>query len=181
MILHPPRLETDRLLLRPFSIDDAETVRGLAGAKEVYATTTNVPHPYEEGMGEMWIASHPAQFYNGKGVTLAVTLDAGATVVGAIGLTATPEHRRAELGYWIGVPYWGRGYATEAAIVTIRYGFEILGYHKVMARHWEKNPASGRVMAKAGMTKEGEIVDEVLKDGAFHTMVYYGILNPSER
>ena len=59
----------------------------------------------------------------------------------------------------------------------IRYGFESLELHKVSAQHLRDNVASGRVMAKAGMRKEGELVDEVLKDGTFHTLVVYGIVN----
>lgn len=174
MTRRPPTLRTQRLILRPFSLDDAARVQQLAGAREVYATTLTVPHPYEDGMSEGWIASHASQFYSGKGVTLAVTLAEDGLLIGAVALGAVPQHQRAELGYWIGVPYWNNGYCTEAAIAVIQYGFEQLGLHKITSRYLAGNPASERVMMKAGMKKEGELADEVLKDGVFHTIGVYG-------
>jgi [ribosomal protein S5]-alanine N-acetyltransferase len=174
---HPPTLETDRLILRPFSISDSERVKELAGDKRIYETTLNVPHPYEDGMAEKWISSHLPQFYNGNGVNLAVTLKGIGELIGAIGLGAAKPHKRAELGYWIGVPFWNKGYCTEAAKEIIEYGFKSLGYHKITSRHLESNPASGKVMEKAGMLKEGRLIDEVVKDGNFHTLIVFGIIN----
>jgi len=176
---HPPSLETDRLLLRPFVMSDASRVQSLAGDVKVYESTLNIPHPYQDGVAEKWIASHLSQFYNSEGVTLAITLKSDGSLIGAIGLVAVTAHQSAELGYWIGVPYWNNGYCTEAAIVTIRYGYSILKYHKIIAKHLECNAASGRVMEKAGMRKEGVLVDEVNKDGTFHTLIVYGIINSS--
>jgi len=174
---HPPTLETDRLVLRPFSIADSERVKELAEDKKIYDTTLNVPHPYDDGMAERWISSHLPQFYNGNGVNLAVTLKETGNLIGAIGLGAAKQHKRAELGYWIGVPFWNSGYCTEASRELIKYGFEVLGYHKITSRHMESNPASGGVMEKAGMLKEGRLIDEVVKDDHYHTLIVYGIIN----
>ncbi len=162
-----PTLGTRRLVLRPFAPTDAPRVQFLAGAREIYATTLNLPHPYGAGLAEQWIGSHAAAFDGGKGVTLAITLADNGEFVGAIGLRAQSEHQRAELGYWIGVPYWNRGYCTEAAVAVIRYGFDELGLHKITSRHLKGNHASERVMVKAGMRKEGELVDEVYKRWCF--------------
>lgn len=181
MIKRPPVLRTERLILRPFTLDDADAVRRLAGAREIYEMTQNVPHPYEEGMAERWIATHTSQFLDGRGVTLAITRSSGGEVIGAIGLGAAPAHRSAELGYWLGVAYWNNGYTTEAAAELVRYGFQELGYHRIHSRHFVQNPASGRVMQKIGMSREGEFVDEALKDGRFMTLVHYGLINPAER
>ena len=180
MKIHPPTLETDRLILRPFSIADSEKVRQLAGDKKIYETTLNVPFPYEDGMAEKWISSHLPNFYNGSGVNLAVTLKGTGDLIGAIGLGAAKPHRRAELGYWIGVPFWNKGYCTEASREFIKYGFEVLGYHKITSRHMESNPASGKVMEKAGMLKEGCLFDEVVKDDHYHTLIVYGIINSEQ-
>lgn len=177
---HPPNLETERLVLRPFQISDAPGVKELAGAHEIYRPTLAIPHPYEDGMAETWIASHALRFQGGEGVDLAVTLKADGLLIGAIGLSANPKHQRAELGYWIGVPYWGNGYCTEAAIAVIRFGFEVLNLHKITSMHMEWNQASGRVMQKAGMRKEGTLIDHVTKDGRYHTMVVYSIINPEQ-
>jgi len=178
---HPPILETERLVLRPFQISDAARVKALAGAPKIYRTTLNIPHPYEDGMAEKWIASHASQFYQGDRVSLAITLKADGVLIGAIGLHATLRHQRAELGYWIGVPYWGSGYCTEAAIAIIRYGFDVMNYHKITSTHMECNPASGRVMEKAGMRQEGILIDQVIKDGRYRTMIVYGIIDSEQR
>ena len=177
---HPPTIETERLILRPFQMSDAARVKELAGSYEIYRPTLNIPHPYEDGVAERWISTHPAQFYSGEGVNLAVTLKADNILIGAIGLGASPKHNRAELGYWIGVPYWGNGYCTEAAMAVIRYGFEVLNLHKITCSHMERNTASGRVMQKAGMRREGVLTDHVVKDGEYRTMVLHGILNGEE-
>lgn len=176
MSLHPPVIETERLVLRPFAIADSARVRELAGDRRIYETTLNIPHPYEEEMAEKWISSHLSSFYNRNGVDLAITLRGSGELIGAVGLVATGRHKRAELGYWIGVGYWGNGYCTEAAKALIEYGFGVLNYQKIAARHMETNPASGRVMEKSGLKREGVLVDEVFKDDRFHTIVTYGII-----
>jgi [ribosomal protein S5]-alanine N-acetyltransferase len=178
---HPPILETERLILRPFQIGDAPRVKELAGAYEIYRPTLDIPHPYEDGMAEEWIATHASRFQAGEGVDLAVTLKGDGPLIGAIGLSTNPRHNRAEIGYWVGVPYWGSGYCTEAAIAVIRYGFEVLSLHKITSMHMDWNEASGRVMEKAGLGKEGVVVDHVMKDGRYYTMVVYGIVNPEQR
>jgi RimJ/RimL family protein N-acetyltransferase len=177
MTLHPPELVTSRLLLRLLEISDSRRIMELAGDRRVYETTLRVPHPYLEGMAERWIASSVLAFYSGKGVDLAITLKDSGEIIGVVGLDADQGHKRAELGYWIGVPYWNLGYCTESARAVIGYGFNVLGYHKITSRHMSVNPASGRVMEKAGMKYEGELIDEVYKDGRFHTLKVYGIIN----
>ncbi len=170
-----PTLRTSRLLLRPFAPLDAARVRLLAGAPEVASTTLKIPHPYEEGMAEAWIAGHGAAWTAREHLTLAITAGSEG-LVGGVGLHLALEHRRGELGYWIGVPYWNRGYATEACVAVLAYGFDELGLHRVLARHVERNPASGRVMRKLGMTHEGRMREHVLKWDRFETLEVYGIL-----
>ena len=131
---------------------------------------------YGDGVAEQWIASHPVQFYGGKGATFAITLAEGGELIGAIGLAVQRQHQRAELGYWVGVPYWNKGYCTEAAGAVIRYGFDELDLHKITSRHIVGNRASERVMVKAGMRKEGELVDDICKDGVFCTINVYGLV-----
>ena len=63
-----PTLETERLILRPFRLDDAKRVQLLAGRREIASTTLNVPHPYEDGMAEQWISTHESVFQAGRGV-----------------------------------------------------------------------------------------------------------------
>jgi RimJ/RimL family protein N-acetyltransferase len=145
-----PSIETERLLLRPFRLEDAPDVKRLCSAPEIAAGTLTIPHPYPDGAAEAWISSHAAR----EDLNLAIERREDGALVGAVGLEFEPEHHRAELGYWIGVPYWGNGYATEAAAAVVRAAFE-LGLNRVYAFHWTTNPASGRVLQKIGMKHEG--------------------------
>lgn len=175
--MEQPVLETPRLLLRPFTLADASDVQRLAGAPEVAGTTLNMPHPYEDGVAEAWIGGHAARFTSGGGVNYAVTLRADGALMGSVSLIVTRRHRRAELGYWLGVPFWGRGYMTEAAGALVGHGFSLLDLHKIEATHMTRNPASGRVMDKIGMVREGLLHGHILKNGRFEDLVVYGLLN----
>lgn len=86
------------------------------------------------------------------------------------------RHRRAEMGYWLGVPYWNRGYMTEAGRAMLAYGFGELELHRIHARHFTRNPASGRVLRKLGMTYEGTQREHVQKGEGFEDLANYGIL-----
>ena len=170
-----PMLDTERLLLRAFTLEDALRVRELASAREVAATTLYIPHPYDAGVAESWIASHPERFQAGEAVHYAITRKAEGDLIGAIGLQIQVAHRKAELGYWIGVAYWNQGYCSEAAAAVLDFGFEQLGLHRVFAHHFASNPASGRVMQKVGMLHEGRLRGHVLKGGTFHDLEIYGL------
>ena len=113
-------------------------------------------------------------------MALAIT-DSSAVLVGAISLRLELGHERAELGYWIGVPYWGRGYATEAAGAMVGYGFNELGLNRIHARHLARNPASGRVLEKAGLTHEGFHRAHILKNGRFEDIHSFAVLRADYR
>lgn len=174
--MEQPTLETERLRLRPFRLSDAAEVQQLAGDREVAKTTLNIPHPYEDGMAEDWIQRHAGWFVAGTQVVFAIVLKESDALVGAIGLGVKAEHKRAEMGYWIGRSFWNKGYATEAGRALLAFGFEALGLHRIFAGHYHINPASGRVMAKMGMKKEGHFPQHILKSGQFVDMEYYGVL-----
>jgi RimJ/RimL family protein N-acetyltransferase len=170
---------TERLILRPFVLTDAPQVKALAGHQRIYESTLCVPYPYEDGMAQSWIATHQRCFYEGLGVVFAICLSSGL-LIGAASLSRDGLFNRAELGYWIGVAHWNRGYCTEAAKAIVEYGFKVLRYHKISARHFVGNHSSGRVLEKIGMTREGVLQDDVMKDGTFITVELYGMVNPSE-
>ncbi len=167
-------LLTERLRLRPFRLDDAACVQRLAGAREIADTTENVPHPYEDGMAEAWIASLAAARDAGDGVTYAIERREDTALIGAISLKL--EQASGRLGYWIGTPYWNRGYATEAAIAVINAGFRELCLDSVRATHLTRNPASGRVMQKAGMRLEHTAKRATTKRGRLEDLAWYAIL-----
>jgi RimJ/RimL family protein N-acetyltransferase len=170
-----PTLQTERLVLRPYRLSDASAVQELAGHREVASTTLNIPHPYEDGMAEEWIAGREKGWEDGEMLVLAITID-GDELVGAISLKLALEHRRAELGYWIAVPHWGHGYATEAARAMLGYGFAKMGLHRIEATYLTRNPASARVMEKLGMSFEGVQREHTVKWGVAEDLGRYGIL-----
>jgi ribosomal-protein-alanine N-acetyltransferase len=171
-----PELRTDRLLLRPFILADAPVVQRLAGDRDIASTTLSIPHPYEDGMAEQWINTLQEGFERGEFVNFAIVLLADGALIGAIGLSLNQAHENAELGYWIGKPYWGNGYCTEAARAVLHYGFTRLGLNRVAAHHLSRNPASGRVMEKIGMQYEGCERQRVKKWGVFEDVKMYAIL-----
>lgn len=175
-MIEQPILHTERLTLRPFTLADAADVQRLAGAREVASTTATIPHPYEDGMAETWINTHPARLADGTGITYAIILTETGELCGAISLMLKPEHQRAEIGYWIGVPYWGCGYCSEAAVALRDHAFRALALHRILAVHLARNPASGRVMQKIGMRHEGTLREHEFKWGVFETIEYYAIL-----
>jgi RimJ/RimL family protein N-acetyltransferase len=171
-----PTIPTARLILRPFQPGDAEIVQKLAGEREVADTTLNIPHPYEDGIAEAWLATHKTGFEDGTLAVFAIVLRESGQLVGAIGLEIDRRFKLAELGYWIGKPFWNRGYATEAAIGIIRYGFTSLELNRIASRHFTRNPASGRVMQKAGMQHEGMARQSMIKWGKYEDLQLYAIL-----
>jgi [ribosomal protein S5]-alanine N-acetyltransferase len=171
-----PTLQTQRLVLRPFTMDDCPMVAELAGDEAIARTTLVIPHPYALSDAEQWIATHVPQHAEGKGVTLAITLRDGGILVGSISLHIDQGNRRAELGYWVGRPYWNRGYASEAARALVEWGFRACPINRIYAYHVAMNPASGRVLQKSGMRFEGVLRQHIVKDGVAHDCPWYGIL-----
>jgi len=171
-----PTLRTQRLVLRPFTPGDAADVQRVCGRREIADAAANIPHPYADGVAEEWIAKHAATFVEGTSVNLAVTLVETGEYIGGIGLIGISEtHLRAEMGYVVAVEYWSRGYCTEAATAVLDYAFKEMGLHRVYAHHFARNPASGRVMQKIGMTYEGTLRHHHVKWGRFEDLVCYGI------
>lgn len=170
------RLETQRLILRPYRIDDIPALVHLAGAREVAATTLRIPHPYTEQDARDYVATCQLEAASGPVTRFAITLHSTGELIGGIGFRLEADHHRAELGYWIGVPYWGLGYATEAARPMLDYGFEALRLHRIYASHVTGNPASGRVLLKIGMQYEGRLRGHVCKWGEFQDLECYAIL-----
>ncbi len=146
-----PTLETTRLRLRPYTEADVLELLPLLSAREVAATTLRIPHPYTEKNARDFLVllEEPGRIW------LAITLREDGRQIGGIGLTVDAQHQRAELGYWLGVNYWGQGFATEAAREMLRYGFEDLALNRIFASHFKQNPASGRILVKLGMSYEG--------------------------
>lgn len=171
-----PTLRTKRLTLRPFNLTDADEVQRMASNYELYKTTLNIPHPYEEGMAEAWISSHDADLTERHLVTLALVRTEDNQLVGSLTLGMMPKRKIGEIGYWIGQEFWNQGYGTEASQAIIHYGFSELGLNKIIGRHFSNNPASGKIMTNCGLSLEGVLRQDQFKEGQFIDICYYGLL-----
>ncbi len=168
-------LATDRLVLRPLTPADAPQVQRLVAAREVAGATADIPFPFEAGMAAAWIESIDPSHQRVFAIT------SGGTLVGSIGLHRDEANAQAELGYWLGLQHWGKGYATEAGRAVIRRGFLDLGLRRIWASHLGRNPASGHVLEKLGMRHEGTLRRHVLRFGVPEDLVHWGLLREEWR
>ncbi|MBL1216788.1 MAG: N-acetyltransferase [Planctomycetes bacterium] len=174
--IDPPTLTTKRLVIRPYRLRDADETARLAGHEKVVDTTLNIPSPYTPDAARDWIGTHDEMYQTGAGVSLRIGLKDSDAHVGGVGLRVNSRHSKAELGYWIAVDHWNQGYATEAAGAMLEYGFNTLNLNRVYAHYMMRNPASGRVMQKLGMAREGRLRHHVRKNDAYEDLELYGML-----
>ena len=155
-----PCLETARLRLVPFSVEHSERLSNLAGDIRVAKETMNIPHPYTPKMADAWIRSLEKKWNSKERVEYAIELKQSRDLIGGVGYVSW-EGDDAELGYWIGVPYWGCGYCTEAGKSLIEFGSNTLFIKRIMGRHLATNPGSGKVLRKLGFSwKESKLGED---------------------
>lgn len=173
-----PILETERLILRPFTLADAARVQALAGDQRIADTTQNIPHPYEDGMAESWLKGRRDLWEKREVVSYAVCIKQTDELIGCVGLRVNRHDNNAALGYWVGYPYWNQGYCTEASKQLLTFAFENLNLHRIHSCYFSRNPGSGKVMQKLGMQYEGEFKQHAFKDGHYEDLIYYGLVRP---
>ena len=147
-------IRTERLLLRPLEQADAPAIQRLAGDARVSRHTSNIPHPYPDGAAEAFIAETREKQARDEVRTFAIA-DAVEpdALIGMIGLI---EHADSvEMGYWLGVPNWGKGLTSEAASAVVAHGRRWRPRAKIVARTFPDNIASQRVLEKAGFRRGG--------------------------
>jgi RimJ/RimL family protein N-acetyltransferase len=143
-----PVIKTERLILRAPRLADAEAIALLANDLRVAANTARIPHPYGVADAEQFIA-----VINRRDEESCWAIGHAGALIGMCGLV--PAEREAEIGYWLGAPFWGRGFATEAARAVIDHAFGQLGYETLQAGARVTNPASRRVLEKCGFQWAG--------------------------
>jgi [ribosomal protein S5]-alanine N-acetyltransferase len=146
-------------VLRPPALADAAQISLLAGDYDVASMTGTIPHPYSEKQAVEWIASVLA---GEEGVVFVISRS--GALIGCTGYRAFAKDH-AELGYWIGKPYWGMGYATEAVGAVIAYAFDADGFAYLTAGHFADNPASERVIRKLGFAASGREIRDCAARG----------------
>ncbi|MCG3863493.1 MULTISPECIES: GNAT family N-acetyltransferase [unclassified Photobacterium] len=145
-----PLLTTDRLILRPLQLSDTTKIQQLAGNIDIANSTISVPHPYSDGMAGKWIGKHLAGWLTQHSAIFAITLKSNHQLIGCAGLENI-QNGSGQLGYWIGVPYWGNGYCTEAVERIKDFGFKRLQLKHIYGRHSKSITAPAKVMLKVGM------------------------------
>ncbi|MBD3920521.1 GNAT family N-acetyltransferase [Paenibacillus sp. PR3] len=169
-------MQTNRLTLRLLEPQDAEPMEQMVSDKEVADTTLGIPHPYPTGSSVGFIQGRMEAAERGEGYSFAVIRTEDECFLGVVGLRLQQEHNMAEMGYWIGRPYWGSGYCTEAAERVLRFAFEELALNRVYAAAMTRNPGSYKVMEKVGMKHEGVLRSHIRKGDAYEDLTYYGML-----
>jgi RimJ/RimL family protein N-acetyltransferase len=172
--MHAHRLLTGRLLMRAPEMTDAPAIQQLVSAYEIARSTLHIPHPYPEDGAVEWLKRIEA---GGDGAHLfALIRRSDSAYIGTMGLHIYEPHQRAEVGYWVGVPYWNQGYATEALTCLLEFGFETIGLQRIFAQYYTDNPASRYVMEKSGMLYEGCMRQHIRKWDQFKDVGICGIL-----
>ncbi|WP_010095202.1 GNAT family N-acetyltransferase [Ornithinibacillus scapharcae] len=170
-------ITTERLVLRLFDKSDAEAVTRLCNNYNIYKNTLYLPYPYSVNDALTWMERHLENFLADKAYEFAITDKETGILYGAIALSNNQRFRNGEIAYWVGEEYWGNGFATEAAEAIKQFAFQEKGYHKIFARYFGSNPASGRVLEKLGMSQEGILKDHVRKEERFEDLAYCGMIN----
>lgn len=174
-----PQFETVRLIMRRPNRADVPAITELLQDREVANNTLTIPYPYTEAhaLGYMdYIEGQPGE--ENPGYNLALIRREDGAFLGICGIHVNDRHNLAELGYWIGQPYRGQNYTTEAIQRLIQFGFEALGLNRIMAQCFIPNVGSARVMEKCGMIREGLLRQAVKHNlsGEYRDVYLYSIL-----
>jgi RimJ/RimL family protein N-acetyltransferase len=162
-------------LLRPWQSGDEEGLQGQADNRKIWRNLRDsYPQPYTNEDAWNWVSRNMYPPYDQR--ELAIVVD--GAVAGGMSFHPREEEFRycLEFGYWLGEDYWGRGIMTEAVRLGVAYAFNTFDIHRIQAWAYAWNPASRRVLEKAGFTLEGCARKEVFKDGAFVDRWLFGLL-----
>ena len=176
-----PRLETERLILRPLKMGDARDLFAYARDPEV---SRHVLWDTHENIGQsrQFLRAAIRQYRRGLPGSFAITLKSSGRMIGTVGfMWVNIDNRSAEVGYSLGRDYWNQGIMTEALREVIAFGFDKLQLNRIEAQHETDNPASGRVMAHVGMREEGLLRQRVRNKGRYVDVKLYANLRSDPR
>ncbi|MFH0868271.1 MAG: GNAT family protein [Candidatus Woesearchaeota archaeon] len=163
-------IKSKKFILRPYRKGDEESLIKNINDKVIYRYTCNIPYPYKQKDAKQWIARCKKR--NKKKTEINFAIDINRKVVGGAGFLNIENHK-AEIGYWLGKKYWGKGIVTEAVKLVTNFGFKKLHLKRIYATVFLKNKASARVLEKNGYKREGIMRKFHLKDGKFLDAILY--------
>ena len=170
-------LDLKQARLRPWRPGDEESLARHANNRRVWLNLRDLfPHPYTRADAEVWIASQ-----RGEDPVCNFAIEVEREAAGGIGLhlQTDVEWRSAEIGYWLGEAHWGKGIMTAAVRAVTAYGFAQLDLVRIYATVFEWNPASQRVLEKAGYSLEGRLRKAITKDGQTIDSFLYAYIRPA--
>ena len=168
------RLETERLILRPFEDSDAPVLCVLRSPEVTYNLLSDTQ---SEDEAASWVVRARESVDQKHGYPMAVTLKESGRLMGVCGLFRLSwEHMHAELIYWLGKDFWDKGYMTEAARRMVQFGFEELGLERISVGCFARNKASARIIEKLGFQFEGLARHAYRKDGEFLDELRFGMI-----
>ena len=172
-------IQGDNIVLRYPRMSDADDITRNVNDKDVTKWLLLVPYPYERDDAISFIGQCQKLRRSKKGYNFVIVYH--NEVVGVVGLgSINHEHKNAEIGYWLGKRYWGKGIMTDAVGLIVRFGFKQLKLHRIHTTIFEKNNASARVLEKNGFTFEGTIKDRWKREGKWVSGRSYSIIDSKQ-
>lgn len=171
-----PRIETERLLLRPLTMNDSKELFAIFSDPEVMRYWSSPPWKSLDEAND-FISTSSAEMASGQSITLGIVLKESSSLIGKCRLFSyVKDSRRAEIGFGIGRRHWGKGYAPEAGQALLNYGFEVLGLRRVEAEIDPANDSSRKTLERLGFIREGLLRKRWEINGVVSDSALYGIL-----
>jgi ribosomal-protein-alanine N-acetyltransferase len=157
---------TDQISLTEFRPSDKATCVERIGDRDIYERTLRIPHPYTDAHFDQWLRI-VAEATEQHGEPVHFAIREGDPLIGGIGFDGLIKGHKAEIGYWLAKPWWGRGIMTAVVGKVCEYAFAQWNLVRITAQVFESNIASARVLEKNGFEFEGLLRKHHLKDGRF--------------
>ncbi|MEM6767305.1 MAG: GNAT family N-acetyltransferase [Bacteroidota bacterium] len=161
---HFPTLYTERLILRKMTVDDIPSLLKHVNNRAITDQIINFPYPYQEPQAVFRMSYVHRGFKKGERFVFAITLKEKKELIGEISLHLDKAQPIAEVGYWVGEPFWNQGIVTEALKRLLSFGFEVVGLDLIFATYSKENIASGKVLLKNGM--------QIVSPGQYHPTIH---------
>ncbi|MBC9932550.1 GNAT family N-acetyltransferase [Chitinophaga qingshengii] len=168
-----PTLYTPRLILRKIDAADIPALLKYANNKKISDYVLNIPHPYQEPDAVFRISYVWQGFKQQNRFVFAIILKDNEELIGEVGLHLDNNKQVAQLAYWVGEPFWGKGMATEAVKAVLRFGFQQLNLQQIFADCKQENTASVKVLTNNGMINDsmtGSILQYYLTQEAYKSL-----------